>query len=419
MKRVLTLITIALVASHADASSRLTYLIQGQPIPIAWSAESFPIGLAIDQEMLDTLPSSDRAARNAFLAWEGPRTAVRFQQNAPRDLRAGRDGTSSVVFQDDLFKSSGFIAFTTTWFDDAGTIEEADIQFDPSLVRDGFNLQVVLQHEIGHFLGLDHSAVLSSTMYPFVARGAATPIDSDDALAMAELYPTDRAAEGSIGFHGEVRGQTGPLFGAHVVAINAGGAAVASRLTDRDGRFEINGLPPGTYKLYVEPLDGPVEPRNFSGVWSGGDVASFRTEFFDDSQLVATKQGESIETLSISVHPMPTWLNPRWIGTFAPQTSEIRLAMTVGTIRAGETVSIAVGGDGFVPGMTTFEVLGGSVTRVSEFQYGSNYLWATFQIAANIEPGALTVIVRNGDEAAALSGALRVAKPTRSHGARR
>src|SRR6185369_8979625 len=57
---------------------------------------------------------------------------------------------------------------TTTF---AGQIIKADIIFNPSTQYStdgskGQNLQTVATHEIGHFFGLDHSAVVRAIMFP-------------------------------------------------------------------------------------------------------------------------------------------------------------------------------------------------------------------------------------------------------------
>src|SRR5207247_5378194 len=51
--------------------------------------------------------------------------------------------------------------------------DEADIAFNPAIdfstsgETNKFDIQSVLTHEIGHLLGLDHSALVSSVMVPF------------------------------------------------------------------------------------------------------------------------------------------------------------------------------------------------------------------------------------------------------------
>ena len=43
-------------------------------------------------------------------------------------------------------------------------------------------------HEVGHFFGLDHSAVISAVMYP-AAPTLLTTLSYDDVAGIASLYP--------------------------------------------------------------------------------------------------------------------------------------------------------------------------------------------------------------------------------------
>jgi hypothetical protein len=77
-------------------------------------------------------------------------------------------------------------------------------------------------------------------------------------------------------------------------------------------------------------------------------------------------------------------------------------------MKPGRSVTLAIGGDGFTSGMTTFEVMNPSVKRTSDFRYGANYVYATFQIAPDAMAGSESIMVTSGNETAALTGALRI-----------
>jgi hypothetical protein len=122
------------------------------------------------------------------------------------------------------------------------------------------------------------------------------------------------------------------------------------------------------------------------------------------------------------VNEFPETLNPRWIGAFTPGASEIRLSSTLLSTKQGATVAIAVGGDGFVSGTTQIDVLNPGFTRVSEFAYGPNYVWATFRVSPAAPMGSVVILARNGSDVAPLTGALRVEEssaPGRGRVARR
>ena len=234
----------------------------------------------------------------------------------------GSDGLNSICFdQPDMAFTPGVLAFTRVITADAigiqlgtavstevGQILDADIYFNPgdSTVTfatpaalpanpKSYDLESILTHELGHFLGFSHSAVWSAMMFPFApAPGTFTgvrptaqqpdaPLADDDRTGLRTLYsdPNDALYVGSI--QGRILpanllslplappGVTG-IFGAHVVAVDvATGNVIAGTLggwscnalgpVQFDGTYLLGHLPVGhSYSIYAEPLDGVVSP---------------------------------------------------------------------------------------------------------------------------------------------------------------
>jgi hypothetical protein len=412
MRPLIALATLALTLPVYPAA-RLTYDIRGTATAVAWPRASFPIRYAVERRLANALKGT-ADVDSAFNAWTNIADAdVRFQaagivdiDPAVKSMKGGKDGQNTVSLTDDLFSGQKFIALTTNWYNDNGVVYEADIQLDPMALGGGYNVQQIVEHEIGHLLGLDHSAVLSSVMYPYVGQGGSVSLDSDDRIAVAQLYP--RVASQTVGatLEGKVVGDGGGVFAAQVVALNDQGEPVATGLTDQYGQFMLKGVPSGTYRVYAEPLDGPVDAQNMQGIYRSASVKSFPTHFCDSGTLHV--DGVKVYGNLVINGSGAVQLNPRWIGAFPPNASNISLGAMPVMLKAGSTTAIAVGGDGFVSGMTTFEIPNSGFRRVSNFSYAGNYAYATYEIAADASAGSVAVLVKSGNESAALTGALRV-----------
>ncbi|HXG58114.1 MAG TPA: matrixin family metalloprotease [Thermoanaerobaculia bacterium] len=413
------LLLIALLSIPAHAAVRLTYPMAGAPTAIYWKPDSFPIRYSIDRKIADAFNGAASVVERSFNAWSAVGDASVSFQNAgiEEGLQPGFDRKNTITAAGDLFRDQGFIAVTTNWYDDRGRMLEADIQIDASLATSAWNIQQTLEHEVGHLLGLDHSAVLTSVMYPYVSKGGSVSLDTDDRIAIATVYPKSDPALGGATLKGRVVGDQGGVFAAQVVAISETGEPVATGLTDASGEFVLQRVPSGAYRLYAEPLDGPVEPGNLSGVWRQAKVAPFRTEFLDGA-AIRVENGKVYGNLVVKTSGAPVRLNPRWIGLTADDRPDVSLGAAPVLVRPGQTISLAVAGDGFTSGMTTFEILNPGVRRVSDFRYAANYVYARFEFAAGAPAGSVVIVVRSGNETAALTGALRVDAPPRIRASR-
>ncbi len=115
-------------------------------------------------------------------------------------------------------------------------------------------LFLTLVHELGHTAGLQHTWT-SSVMSTEITRAMtkAHPLGADDIAGISALYPAAEWANKTGSITGRVTlGDQGVNL-ASVVALTAGGEAI-STLTNPDGTYELSGLTPGGYQVYVHPV---------------------------------------------------------------------------------------------------------------------------------------------------------------------
>jgi hypothetical protein len=213
-----------------------------------------------------------------------------------------------------------------------GSITEADIVLNPGqpFSTDGTNrtydLEATFTHEVGHLLGLEHSAVLGATMQPRQGRNGIYDLSSSAPRTLAE---DDRAGVRAIygarlgaGVRGSISGTISfssgaPVFGANVWAEEtATGRVNASNITLANGSYHIAGLLPGNYRVFAQSLGGPVSASEIAsqrGAYAGlllNQQSQFRTEEVGSVRVTAGANA----ALNAQLSGSPALLNPSFIG---------------------------------------------------------------------------------------------------------
>ena len=155
----------------------------------------------------------------------------------------------------------------------------------------------VVIHELGHLLGLDPSQgdlgiyllddwVFVPVMFPIIGRSSPVGLRFDDRAWLSYMYPVEGFRDQTATIRGQVlRRSGGGLSGANVVAMPievdsegqwterpAGLVSVVSDfLLEGLGRFELPGLDPGSYVVFVEPIS--------SAFTDGSGVGLFQIRF--------------------------------------------------------------------------------------------------------------------------------------------
>jgi uncharacterized protein (TIGR03437 family) len=141
-----------------------------------------------------------------------------------------------------------------------------DIHDTPSY---GERLFRMLVHEIGHSLGLQHT-LTSAAMSTEITRATtrAKPLADDDIAGISILYPAPAFLTSTATVTGHVMMAGSGVNLASVVAIAPNGSAI-STLTNPDGSYTLQGIPPGNYFLYAHPLPPPY---NSGETWGPANI---------------------------------------------------------------------------------------------------------------------------------------------------
>jgi hypothetical protein len=450
MRRLFTavfLVSTTLLSAVPARSYTLQSTEGAAPAQVRWTTRR--ITVALSSSLFAPLPPNIKpgsdvvgAARRALAHWSAVAN-IQFlitysKTESISAPTSGGDGLSLITvahtpentapFGGASYEASGR---TRIFYTESGSITEADIALNPGqqFSTDGtpgtYDLEATLTHELGHFLGLEHSGVMGATMQPRQGKNglykttALTPrtLSDDDRAGVRALYgargervKSRASVSGAISFAGGA-----PVYGAHVWAEETEtGRVSASNITLANGTYRIEGLAPGNYRLWVEALDGTVPASEIAsgrGNYVGLAINSlppFRTQEIGRLKLAA---GENIK-LGAQVSGLPVLLNPSFIGT-NEQLSTIALPLA-----AGRTYTVYLGGEG----INANQISAGGIsvdspfisvnpTSVAQQDFGNNLPVMSFEvtISPNAPTGDYSVrLSSNTGEVACIPGALSV-----------
>ncbi len=425
----------AYTLQYRDSSGIAARRWLSQPIIVAFSTSlaSPPANVKTGTDVLG-------AARRALNHWANAaniqffETTSNFQTISPPN---NGDRVNLITVSGDnssLFGSAENPGRTRVFYDAGGSISEADIALNPNVAfsSDGtpgtYDLESTFTHEVGHLLGLEHSAILGATMQPRQALNGLFGLPAftqrtlaDDDVAGARALYGSRAGTGSIAGRlvaTSVGGQSRPVSNAFVFAEDVlTGRVVAGDVTLASGDYRIEALPAGNYHIIGQTVDGPIRADEVAAAKGSGfaltDTSpSFRTHIVtrQSSELISVSS-EATTSLGffVSTKPAPA-LKPRLIGINGD------LSTVAIPLKAGTSIRVYVAGEGID------QLAGDGITVTSPFitidretltaeEFDLAYPVVSFEIAvrADTPAGEYSVVLRSSDgEIVYLVGALTV-----------
>lgn len=359
----------------------------------------------------DDIPdgSHEAAIEHAFQEWQQVNgSSLVF--NRGNDTASTNPGASSHLVMFDEANTSGYfpggsgiVAITPISFDvGTGNILDADILFngkDYTFSTDGtpttFDVQDVLTHEIGHFVGLDHAPNTSASMWPYVATNqwlhrSLTLDDESGAVAVAQ-----QGNQSVLTGHVQRDSDDSAIAGAVVSAIRStDGRLVAMALTSNGGNFTIKSLPAGDYWLHVTPLEGGISATNLTG--NGTVETDFAPDFYG-SYAAPTPFTIVGNTSSVNA------------GTIELDADSTMKETTSGTVllKRGQAAVITVFGTAFNSGAMSMTAKSPHIT-VTNITSGASFVRGTVTIGAGAPYGSYDLFLKGTTDFEVASGAVEV-----------
>jgi hypothetical protein len=296
-----------------------TRTTSGTAQPDHWDLAAFPLTYSVNPSLGSNFTGGGDPiliVSSSFNTWiSAPNTTLTISRGPDTAVQsAAFDGINLICFTCQDKSSFGgttdTLAVTITTTSDAvgqdtkhgststaaGQILDADIEFNPSVqwstgstvTGNQQHLQTVATHEIGHFFGLDHSAVVRAVMFPY-APDVSTTLSYDDVAGISMLYPKSSADVPTGSITGAVVSSSGTVvFGAHVFADSTTSSlpfgtsirkSPIGTMSRPDGSYSIAGVPADSYTVTAEPLDDPVTDSDISGYASAFSKGGVQTNF--------------------------------------------------------------------------------------------------------------------------------------------
>ena len=426
MSRILiSLFLSAFMLCAAMPAHSYTYQFNGSSVQLKWPTATITVALS------PTLSSANvaggdavGAARRALARWSAA-TNIQFVETSSSATTIARDNVNLITFAPISAVRPGITQITSDTA--TGAIIEADVAinsgeaFSTNVTPNTYDLESTLVHEIGHLLGLNHSGDISASMNPRQARNFIIPVTNSSfpATTMRTLAADDlagiRALYGQRVSNpvGEIRGTVNYGAGAHVWAENLfTGRIVGSSITDANGNYSIQQVPPGSYRVIVEYLNEPVVAAEISS--GQGPYAGIGTgNPFVGTERETTVAAGTPSFVNLAVTSGTPTLNPRVFGING------MVQGAPASLVAGTNYRVLIGGEGLnlaqLPASaysvtTPFMSIDAASFRQENFNTSFPIVSFNLTVADSAKTGNYSIRIRRADtgETAYISGGLSI-----------
>lgn len=376
-------------------------------------------------------PQIEQALTSSFQSWEAiPTSTIAFARGANTNSTATLASNQLELFWQETSETTsdglnlaGVLALTRRQFNSAtGEITDVAVVFNGfsyTWATDGrgnaVDIQDVATHEIGHVIGLSHSPIGGATMYPRTTNGRTQnrALGSDDVIGASVMYPEP----GFLSSTGSIRGRVSEpgnvsIFGAHVVAVDANGNVTASALSQPDGSYSIQGLPPASYTVFAEPLD-PLGASFFNR----GDLDGFYStttstySTSNDVQVSVSAGGTTSQDFTLT-RETPA------LGGYQVRGPESTDFLNLGgqVPQGASKVIVGVNGPSLPQSGTPLSISGNGITIHRTFftttSIGLPAVLVEMSVSPTATPGSRNLIVTSGGQRTIVTGGLEILPST-------
>lgn len=412
-------------AVHTNVVNRTTKAVRYYLASDGWSATNKTAEL--------------NALRASFAQWQAiSNTVLKFEEVGllapPVDVNTD-DHTNllywtklSTLVDGGLSDISGALGVTFNVAQTSGLLLEADIVFNgvekgwytdfSNATSTDYFVEGVALHEIGHYIGLDHSPLGAASMFAYNGRGITpqTGLSSDDIAGAKFIYGQASQSAQRAAIRGTVTRNGSGILGAVIVAERTNGITEAATVSKANGIYELSALPPGSYQVRVTPLDSPSSSDPLIiGADISTDYSGAQTSFLPTTNVLVTLNGGATNTLNFAVAPIEPAFRIGYIRSATTNAGSFSWAALPTTLRQGQiNVTVGVASPNLPTNNATLTISGDGLTvlstvfRTNAFNTGYNFISLTVNVASNATPGLRSFLVQQGTNRAYANGFLDV-----------